>query len=125
MVPDMQLRNPKRRVLVVDDNPDSAHALALLLHAMGHDVATAHDGRMAVQLCRGQRSELVLLDIFLPDMDGYEVARLLRQEHGSSLRIVAVTGFSGDDVRAQSREAGFDHHAVKPIDPAFLKSLLG
>jgi CheY-like chemotaxis protein len=114
-----------KRVVVVDDNAHSAQLVASLLRGMGHVVVTAPDARTGMDICRSQRVELVLLDIMLPDLDGYEVARLLRQEHGAGLRIVALSGLAGEEVHQRCLEAGFDYHLLKPVDPAFLKSLLG
>ena len=114
-----------KNILVVDDNVDAADALALALKDMGHTVSVAYGGMSALRLSSAQRSDVILLDIFLPDVDGCEVARRLRAELGSGVHIVATTGFGGEELRQRTRNAGFDHHIVKPIDPAFLQSLLG
>ena len=114
-----------RRILVVDDSADGALALAALLRGMGHESHVAHDGREALEAALRVRPDVVFLDIAMPGMSGHDVARRLRQEFGSTLRIVALTGFGQDTDRAQSQEAGFDHHLVKPADPNYLKSLLG
>ncbi len=114
-----------KKILVVDDNIDAADALALSLKGMGHSVSVAYAGMSALHLSSVQRSEVVLLDIVLPDLDGCEVARRLRAQLGPGVRILATTGFGGEDVRRRVRNAGFDFHIVKPIDPAFLQSLLG
>jgi two-component system CheB/CheR fusion protein len=114
-----------RRVLVVDDNADAAECLAWVLRARGHEVCTAHDGVAALEAARGSRPEVVLLDIGLPRMDGYEVARRLRREPGlEKVLLVALTGYGHEDDRRRSRAAGFDHHLVKPADPAELTRLL-
>ena len=105
------------RILVVDDNVDTARGMARLLKLLGHDVQTAHDGPSALDAARTLRPEFVLLDIGLPGMDGYEVARRLRR--GGVLQgavIIAVSGYGQDEDRRRSREAGFDHHLVKPVD---------
>jgi CheY-like chemotaxis protein len=116
-----------RRVLVVDDNVTSAQSLAVVLKLEGHDVQVAHDGGLALEAVRSFRPDVVLLDIGLPGMDGYEVARRLRQEPGLAAGIallVAVTGYAEDEARRRSREAGFDHHLVKPVDPDGVLALL-
>ena len=120
-------RNPPvvRKVLVVDDNVDGANALALLVGTLGHTVMTAHTGHAAMRLARSARPEVVLLDVVLPDMDGCDIAMRLRQEYGSAMKIIAVTGFGNVEDRERVRAAGFDQHVVKPMDPEFLRSLLG
>lgn len=120
------LRAPlQRRILVVDDNVDAASSLALLLRGMGHEVFVAHEGRAALADLTRIRPDIALLDIAMPDMSGYELARQIRSRAGPAMRIVALTGFGLAEDRARALEAGFDHHMVKPADPAFLKSLLG
>jgi two-component system CheB/CheR fusion protein len=114
-----------RRVLVVDDDRDAAETLALLLRAAGHEARTAPDGPSALAEARAYRPEAVLLDIDLPGMDGYEVARRLRAEPArGGLLVVAVTGFGQEADRRRAVEAGFDHHVVKPVNPAALQKLL-
>lgn len=114
-----------RRVLVVDDNVDSAVGLAKLLTRAGHQVSLAYDGAAALAQAEQQLSEAIVLDIGLPGMDGYEVARLLRQEDwGRQALLIAVTGYGQEDDRQRAMEAGFDHHLVKPVDLIKLKSLL-
>ena len=99
--------------------------MARLLKLLGHDVATAHDGPEAIEAAREHRPEFVLLDIGLPGMDGYEVAaRLRREECCRDAVIIAVSGYGQDEDRRRSREAGFDHHLVKPLDHDALLSLL-
>ncbi|SRR5690606_26032024 len=116
----------RRRVLIVDDNVDSASSIALVLEHSGHEVHVAHDGPSAVTIARRLRPEFVFLDLGLPGLDGFEVARTLRREPGlEAMRIIAVTGYGQESDRARSREAGIDQHLVKPADPAFLESLLG
>jgi CheY-like chemotaxis protein len=105
------------RVLVVDDNADAAESLALLLRIQGHDVRTASDGPAALEAAEIFRPEVVLLDLGLPKMSGYEVARLLRQQPESEgIRLLALTGYGQEDDHRRSREAGFDAHLVKPVD---------
>lgn len=113
------------RVVVVDDNVDSAEAMSLLVRHYGHDVQIAHDGEHALLVAEAHRPHVVLLDIGLPRVDGYEVARRLRtQPWASAISIVAVSGWSEDSGRARSREAGFDRYLVKPADPDELLKLL-
>ena len=120
-------RAPSLRVLVVDDNVSSAESLAMVLKLDGHEVQVNHDGAAALETVRRFRPEVVLLDIGLPGMDGYEVARRLRQDADLAAGIAllaAVTGYAEDEARRRSREAGFDHHLVKPIDPDGVLALL-
>ncbi len=104
---------------------DAADSLALLLRLQGHEVRMAHDGPAALQIAAASRPDLVFLDIGMPGMDGYEVARRLRGEPGlRSVVLVALTGWGQGEDRRRSREAGFDHHLVKPVDPHALQRLL-
>jgi CheY-like chemotaxis protein len=105
----------RQRLLVVDDNRDAADSLAALLSAMGAEVQTAYDGRSALQLLDELQPEIVFLDIGMPEMDGYEVARRMRQRHGArDVLLVAVTGWGQPADRQRASEAGFDSHLVKP-----------
>jgi signal transduction histidine kinase/CheY-like chemotaxis protein len=120
------VRPPACRILVVDDNQDGTEMLALLLRHEGHDVQTAADGPTALEVAGAFRPDMVLLDIGLPGMDGHAVARRLRQaDAGKGMVLVAVTGYGQDEDRRRSRDAGFDHHLVKPVDIATLRDLLG
>ncbi len=113
------------RVLVVDDNQDAADSLARMLLALGNEVRTAYDGEEAVAAVSEFRPALVLLDLGLPRLNGYEACRSIREQSwGKSIAIVAVTGWGQDEDRRRSREAGFDRHFVKPVDPRILKKLL-
>ncbi len=115
----------RRKVLVVDDNVTSAQSLELLLTLEGHVVQVVHDGHSVLQAVAQQRHEIVLMDIGLPGMNGYEVARKLREQPElGNLFIIAVTGYAEDEARRLSREAGFDHHLVKPVDPDALLALV-
>ena len=119
-------RPPSRRVLVVDDNHGSADSMMLLLRALGHDARACYRGEEALALVRQFDPELVLLDIALPGIDGYEVARRLRgTRHGGKLVLAAMSGFGRDEDRHRSRAAGFDHHLIKPVERAALETLLG
>ncbi len=116
---------PGSKILVVDDNLDTAGALAGLLELSGFEVRSAHDGREALDAARAHRPGAILLDIGLPGMDGYQVAEHLRRE--DCLRdatIIAITGYGEEQAFRRSREAGFDHHLVKPVNYETLLSLL-
>jgi signal transduction histidine kinase len=116
---------PTRRILVVDDNVDAAEALGELLRDYGHEVATAHDGAQALDHARLHRPEIVLLDIGMPEMDGYEVAKRLRGELGlEDALLIALTGYGEDRHRRLARESGFDQHVTKPVDASKLEELL-
>jgi CheY-like chemotaxis protein/two-component sensor histidine kinase len=115
---------PQRRILVVDDNVDAAESLALLLRMEGYDVRVAHDGPAALAAVEADRPDLVFLDIGMPVMNGYDVARRLRQRRLENLVLVAVTGWGQEEDRRRSQEAGFDHHLVKPVEPEALHKLL-
>jgi signal transduction histidine kinase len=116
---------PVRRILVVDDKEDAAQSLAMLLRLKGHEVQVALDGPAALELARSCRAEVALLDIGMQGMDGYELARRLRQEpDGQSILLIALTGWGQADDRQRSQEAGFDYHLVKPVDPESLQELL-
>lgn len=121
---DAGARQP-RRILIVEDNVDAATSLASLLRAMGHTVHAAHDGIAAVDVLPILQPDVVILDIGLPEMDGYQVARHLRDTFGHRrILLVALTGYGSDDARQKSRDAGFDHHLVKPVDPNILQRIL-
>jgi PAS domain S-box-containing protein len=116
----------RRRILVVDDNADSAEALALALGAIGHEVRLAGDGPSALEVAAEFKPQVVLLDIGLPGMDGYEVARRLRaRKEWAGVVLVALTGYGQEEDRRRARDAGFDHHLVKPIPPEAILALLG
>jgi PAS domain S-box-containing protein len=114
-----------RRILVVDDNRDAARSLAMLLELCGAATRLAHDGAEAVQAAESFRPDVVLLDIGLPNMNGYEVCRAIRETTwGKHMTIVALTGWGQDDFRKRSSEAGFDGHLVKPVELKVLTALL-
>jgi PAS domain S-box-containing protein len=114
-----------QRVLVVDDNVDAADSISVLLQLWGHDVRVVHSGAEALRLGRDFEPQVVLLDIGLPVMDGYEVARRLREEPATKgAMIVALTGYGQEEDRRRAAEAGFDHHLTKPVEPEALQEFL-
>jgi two-component system CheB/CheR fusion protein len=114
-----------RRILVVEDQPALSRVTVALLQKLGHDVRSAADGPEALLAVRDYNPEVVLLDIGLPGMDGYEVARCLRNEWGPQAPLlVAMTGYSQHEVNRHARGAEFDYHLVKPADISVLKELL-
>jgi CheY-like chemotaxis protein len=116
---------PQRRVLVVDDNEDSATSLGMLLTFLGTEVRIAHDGATALAMIETDRPDVVLLDIGMPVMDGFEVARRVRQRSDfDNIMLIALTGWGQPEDRDRTRDAGFDHHLVKPADITALQSLL-
>ncbi len=114
-----------RRILVVDDNRDAAESMSELLELLGAEAHVAYDGEGALSEVERHAPDVVLLDIGLPDIDGYEVARRIRARPDPvSPLLVAVTGWGHEDDRRRAREAGFDHHLVKPADVERLEALL-
>ncbi|MBI5433171.1 MAG: response regulator [Planctomycetes bacterium] len=113
-----------RRILFVDDNLDSSELLRVLLGLQGHTVRSVHDGEAAVEQAEAFEPELILLDIGLPRMNGHDAARAIRARRGAGVTIVAMTGWGQAEDRRRSKEAGFDHHLVKPIDPSLLREIL-
>jgi PAS domain S-box-containing protein len=112
-------------VLVVDDLRDAADSLAMMLRDMGHDTRTAYDGLEAVQAAAAIRPDVVLLDIGLPKLNGYEAARRIRNEPwGGNVALVALTGWGQEEDKRRALEAGFDHHLTKPVEPAAFENLL-
>ena len=119
-----RLPNP-RRLLIVEDHPDVAESLALILRCDDHEVRIAHDGPAALQALTRFKPDVVLLDVGLPGMDGYQVARRMREEAlDSRLTIIALSGFGQAGAHSQSIQAGCDAHLVKPVHPNVLRSLL-
>ena len=113
-----------RRVLVVDDNADAADSLAMLLQVRGDQVRVAYDGEEALAAEDEFRPDVILLDIGMPKLSGYEVAKRVRELRGPGVLIVAITGWGQEDDRQRAREAGFDHHFTKPVDYAVLLDII-
>jgi two-component system CheB/CheR fusion protein len=112
-------------VLVVDDNTDAAESLAMLLGISGHEVRVVHTGPDALEVAEDFRPEVVLLDIGLPGLDGYGVARRLRERPATrDVLLIAVSGYGQEEDRRRSREAGFNYHLIKPVDFSDLQQLI-
>jgi CheY-like chemotaxis protein len=112
-------------VLVVDDNPDITETMTLLLQAWGYRTLSATDGEAGLALAEAQRPDIVLMDIGMPRMDGYEMARRIRAlPGGKAMTLIAVSGWGQAGDLARSREAGIDEHLLKPVDPARLREVL-
>ena len=121
-----RMAGPRRRILVVDDNRDSADSLASMLTFMGHEVQTAYSGRDALATAASFEPALIFIDVGMPDLNGYEVTRLIRAESwGRTIRVIALTGWGQESDRARSKEAGCDDHLVKPVELAALEGVLG
>ncbi|HUK03351.1 MAG TPA: ATP-binding protein [Steroidobacteraceae bacterium] len=122
----LAIRSEPRRVLIVDDNLDVAVSLAMLVGALGHETRMAHDGVQALATLEEFQADAVLLDIGLPRLNGYEVARRIRSDPRTrTVQVIALTGWGQEQDRRRAREAGFDHHLVKPVDLSVLMALLG
>jgi CheY-like chemotaxis protein len=119
------IARPRLRVLVVDDNADGAESLAILLRMHGHDPRVASDGPQALREAEEGRPDVVLLDLGLPGLNGYEVARRIREQPwGHGMTLIAITGYADDTYRRRSAEAGIDLHLAKPVDFPELQALL-
>ena len=115
----------RRRILVVDDNQDAANTLTMMLRTLGHEVHTAYDGLEAVQAAASFRPDVVLLDIGLPKLNGYETARHIREQpSGQKVSLVALSGWGQEEDKRRAKEAGFDYHLTKPVETAALQKLL-
>jgi PAS domain S-box-containing protein len=116
---------PRRRVLVVDDNIDALKTLSMIVKLMGHDVCEAHDGMEAIERAGQHAPDVILMDLGMPKLDGFDAARQIREQPwGQSMLLVATTGWGQEEDRRRTKAAGFDHHLVKPIDHAKLRELL-
>jgi CheY-like chemotaxis protein len=119
-------RAVRRKILIADDNVDGAESLSVLLQLAGHEVRVAHLGRTALSQAEIFRPHVILLDIGMPDLNGYEVGHLLRREPWArGILMIAVTGWGQEEDRRLAAEAGFDHHLCKPVDPDVLSRLIG
>jgi len=113
------------RILVIDDNQDSAESLAMMLELLGHEVRSATDGLAGLETARGFQPEVMFLDILMPRLSGYDLARSIReQQWGKHVSLVALSGWGRDDDQRRVREAGFNHHLVKPVDFDVMLALL-
>jgi CheY-like chemotaxis protein len=117
---------PERyRILVVDDNRDAAESTGTMLRMMGNEVRTAHGGLQAIDEAATFRPDVILLDIGMPGLNGYDAARRIReQDWGKSMVLVALTGWGQEDDKRKALQAGFDHHFTKPVDPREIERLL-
>jgi CheY-like chemotaxis protein len=115
---------PALRILVIEDHPDTRELLRAMLELDGHRVEVAEDGPPGVVIARAVRPDVVLIDIGLPSLDGYEVGRQLRRDLGKSVTLIALTGYSQPTDRRRSTEAGFDAHLVKPASPEEIRDVL-
>lgn len=114
-----------RRVLVADDNTDAAESLGEVLRLLGHDVRVAYDGQQALTMAESFRPDVVLLDIGMPKMNGYETAQQMRsQPWAARTTLVALTGWGHDEDKRRATDAGFDRHFTKPVDPVALLQML-
>src|SRR5215213_8909878 len=114
-----------RRILIVEDNLDTVHSFALLLHDMGHKVEYAINGWVAIDVARRFRPQFVFLDLGLPGMDGFELCRRIKKEAGlESTRVIALTGYGQEEYRQRSSEAGCELHLLKPFDAKHIEDLL-
>jgi CheY-like chemotaxis protein len=116
--------NGHRRIVVADDNRDFAEGMALLLRDLGHDARAVCDSAQVLPVTREMGADLVLLDIAMPKLDGWQLCRRLRHEYHDRIRIVAITANGQKDARRHSAQAGFDAHIEKPVDQALLVSIL-
>jgi CheY-like chemotaxis protein len=114
-----------RKIVVADDNQDAAESLKMLLELDGHEVHTVHDGEQAVQAAAALRPDLMLIDIGMPRLNGYEAAHRIRaQPEGKAIQLVALTGWGQLEDRERAAQAGFDRHLTKPVDHDVLQKIL-
>ncbi len=116
--------DPPRRILVVDDNEDAANSIGKLLRKIGHEIRITYDGLTALEIAEEFHPEVVLLDLGLPVLDGYETAKRFRAARGKDLLLIALSGYGQEEDRRRAAEAGFDHHLVKPFDTQELRNTL-
>ncbi len=117
--------NRPLRIVAIDDNADSTDTLAMVLEGAGYEVIRAYDGRDGIERVCACRPDVILLDLAMPELDGYQVARQIRARDAcKGALLVAVTGYGDDMHRRLAREAGFDHYLVKPVDFMVLRELL-
>jgi CheY-like chemotaxis protein len=115
----------RARILIADDNRDAADTMGMLLELGGHEAIIAHSGNQALQLGREHRPDVVILDIGMPDLNGYDVARTARNEDwGKSAYLIALTGWGQAEDKERARMAGFDRHLTKPVDPDLVEEIL-
>jgi CheY-like chemotaxis protein len=115
----------RARILIADDNRDAADTMGMLLELGGHEAIIAHSGNQALQLGREHRPDVVILDIGMPDLNGYDVARTARNEEwGKSAYLIALTGWGQAEDKERARLAGFDRHLTKPVDPDLVEEIL-
>lgn len=113
-----------KRILVADDNRDAAETMGMLLDLSGHQVYLAHSGAEAFKLAERERPDIAVLDIGMPDLNGYQVAEKIRRETwGEHMKLIAVTGWGQAEDKRRALAAGFDHHLTKPVDPSQLEAL--
>ncbi|MEZ6086923.1 MAG: response regulator [Pirellulaceae bacterium] len=125
IAPEAASASELKRILVVDDNVAAAKLLAIVIRKIGHDVQVANDGRQAVQIGGEFKPDIVIMDIGMPIMDGYEAARAMRREPwGKEIELIALTGWGQDDDRQRTTQAGFNRHLVKPVEPDTIRSIL-
>lgn len=116
---------PRGKIVIADDNRDAADSLKLLLELSGYDTFVAYNGQQAVDLGSAERPSAFILDVGMPDMTGYEVARRIRQQAwGRNALLVAVTGWGQEDDKERAKAAGFDHHFTKPVTPEAVEEVL-
>jgi CheY-like chemotaxis protein len=124
-VKQVRVKTVPQRIVVIEDNRDARETLRMLLELAGHEVFEAEEGGRGLELLRSKRPQIALIDVGLPGLDGYDVAKRFRaQALNSEVVLVALTGYGTEDARRRSREAGFDHHLVKPVKAEFLDELL-
>jgi CheY-like chemotaxis protein len=121
---DLEPQSSGRKILVVDDNEDIADALSRLLSLLGYEVLTAYDGVRAIEVAKKELPDIVLLDIGMPEIDGYEVARKMKNSIEKKIKLIAITGYGQEEDRTRAYESGFDYHLVKPVGVEDLKFVL-